>query len=70
MSWPWIFYINVPLGIFAVFMVFTYVRDAAHQERAKTIDWRGHPAAGHVRRFAAVDARARRAHTTGSIRDS
>ena len=41
LSWPWIFYINVPLGIFAAFMVFTYVRDSAHQERAKTIDGTG-----------------------------
>src|SRR5215207_10285910 len=31
-SWPWIFYINVPLGIIAALMVWTYVRNAAHQE--------------------------------------
>lgn len=30
-AWPWIFYINVPLGIFAGYLVWTYVRDAAHQ---------------------------------------
>src|SRR6476619_4139373 len=41
LSWPWIFYINVPLGIFAAFMVFTYVRDSAHQVRAKPIDGSG-----------------------------
>ena len=40
-DWPWIFYINVPLGIFAAFMVWTYVRDAEHQERASTIDGTG-----------------------------
>jgi DHA2 family multidrug resistance protein len=40
-DWPWIFYINVPLGIFAAFMVWTYVRDAEHQERASTIDGSG-----------------------------
>src|ERR671920_1306109 len=40
-SWPWIFYINVPLGMLAVVMVFTYVRDATHQERAETIDFLG-----------------------------
>src|SRR3954468_20060982 len=41
LSWPWIFYINVPLGIFAAFMVWTYVRDSEHQERASTIDGTG-----------------------------
>jgi DHA2 family multidrug resistance protein len=40
-NWPWIFYINVPLGILAAFMVYTYVHDAAHQARAKTIDFPG-----------------------------
>src|SRR6476619_4396957 len=40
-AWPWIFYINIPLGIFAAFMVFTYVRDSAHQVRAKPIDGSG-----------------------------
>src|SRR5215207_9022045 len=38
LSWPWIFYINVPLGIIAAFMVWTYVHDSEHQERATTID--------------------------------
>src|SRR6476619_7456240 len=41
LSWPWIFYINVPLGIFAAYMVWTYVRDSEHQERAGTIDGTG-----------------------------
>jgi DHA2 family multidrug resistance protein len=41
LSWPWIFYINVPLGIFAAFMVWTYVRDSEHQERAGSIDGTG-----------------------------
>jgi MFS transporter, DHA2 family, multidrug resistance protein len=40
-AWPWIFYINVPLGIFAAFMVWTYVKDSEHQERAVTIDGTG-----------------------------
>jgi DHA2 family multidrug resistance protein len=40
-AWPWIFYINVPLGIFAAFMVWTYVKDSEHQERASTIDGTG-----------------------------
>ena len=40
-TWPWIFYINVPLGILALFMVLAYVRDAAHQERAESVDYGG-----------------------------
>ncbi len=40
-AWPWIFYINVPLGIGAAWMVWTYVRNAAHQVRATSIDVMG-----------------------------
>jgi DHA2 family multidrug resistance protein len=40
-NWPWIFYINIPLGILAAIMVWTYVHDADHQERAVTVDWQG-----------------------------
>lgn len=37
-AWPWIFYINVPLGLIAALMVWTFVKDAAHQVRARTVD--------------------------------
>ena len=40
-NWPWIFYINVPLGILAAIMVWTYVHDAEHQEKTRTIDGTG-----------------------------
>lgn len=40
-AWPWIFYINVPIGLFAAFMAFVYVPDAEHQERAERIDFLG-----------------------------
>lgn len=40
-EWPWIFYINLPLGLIAGLMVWSYVRNAEHQERADTIDWLG-----------------------------
>jgi MFS transporter, DHA2 family, multidrug resistance protein len=41
LAWPWIFYINVPLGLLAAVMVYTYVHDAAHQERSDTVDFLG-----------------------------
>src|SRR5215208_1928391 len=37
-NWPWIFYINVPLGIIAAIMTATYIHDVEHQERANKID--------------------------------
>ena len=40
-SWPWIFYINLPLGIIAAVLVWTYVKDSIHQERAERVDWLG-----------------------------
>ena len=40
-DWPWIFYINIPLGILAAIMTMAYVKNAEHQERTETIDYQG-----------------------------
>lgn len=40
-QWPWIFYINVPLGILAAILVLTYVQNASHQARSRTVDAAG-----------------------------
>src|SRR5512135_430248 len=40
-NWPWIFYINIPLGILAAIMTVIYVHDPEHQERASTVDFLG-----------------------------
>jgi DHA2 family multidrug resistance protein len=40
-SWPWIFYINVPLGIGAFILTLMYLRDNRHQQRAGNIDVAG-----------------------------
>ncbi|MEO8576454.1 MAG: DHA2 family efflux MFS transporter permease subunit [Gemmatimonadales bacterium] len=41
-SWPWIFYINVPIGIINLLMVSRYVEDPSYLVRKKVdIDWLG-----------------------------
>lgn len=40
-SWPWIFFINIPIGIAAAAMVVAYVHDSAHHVKSSTIDWIG-----------------------------
>jgi len=40
-GWPWIFYINIPVGILAAIMIGTYVHDSLHQKRPPAIDYQG-----------------------------
>jgi len=40
-GWPWIFFINVPIGIVAAMMIAGYVKDPAHQKRPHRIDYMG-----------------------------
>jgi MFS transporter, DHA2 family, multidrug resistance protein len=37
-SWPWIFFINIPVGILAVAMIVAYVHDHPEQVRSKRVD--------------------------------
>jgi DHA2 family multidrug resistance protein len=50
MNWPWIFYINIPVGLLGIFMVTRFVHEPedirrANRERAaeqrKNLDWQG-----------------------------
>ena len=40
-GWPWIFYINMPVGILAAMMIATYVHDPEHQRKPSAIDYQG-----------------------------
>jgi DHA2 family multidrug resistance protein len=40
-GWPWIFYINIPLGILAAVMIIGYVHDPEGQQRPPSIDYIG-----------------------------
>jgi DHA2 family multidrug resistance protein len=40
-SWPWIFYINLPIGLAAAFLSWLYVKEPEHVRRAVSIDWLG-----------------------------
>jgi MFS transporter, DHA2 family, multidrug resistance protein len=40
-SWPWIFYINLPIGIVAAFLSWLFVKEPSQARNAETIDWIG-----------------------------
>jgi DHA2 family multidrug resistance protein len=40
-GWPWIFYVNIPVGILAAAMIIEYVHDPEHQQRPSSIDYIG-----------------------------
>lgn len=40
-AWPWIFYVNIPVGALAAFFVVTFVRETPKESKGKPIDWIG-----------------------------
>jgi DHA2 family multidrug resistance protein len=40
-GWPWIFYINIPLGMLAAAMIIAYVHDPEDQQRPPSVDYIG-----------------------------
>jgi DHA2 family multidrug resistance protein len=41
LSWPWIFYINVPLGMIALAMTLGFIRDSRFAQKVEAVDWLG-----------------------------
>src|SRR5437870_9006895 len=41
LSWPWIFYINIPFGAVALLLTLTYLRDSAYARKVVRVDWLG-----------------------------
>src|ERR671923_674809 len=40
-GWPWIFYINIPLGMLALALTLSFITDSRHQERSQSVDYVG-----------------------------
>ena len=41
-TWPWIFFINIPLGIIAVLLTLSYIKDSIHMhDQDDHVDWLG-----------------------------
>ena len=40
-SWPWIFLVNLPIGLFALAVVATFLKDAKYPVKRTAVDWWG-----------------------------
>src|ERR1700743_1114134 len=40
-SWPWIFFVNIPIGLLAVILCYHYLRPTQRSRDKKPIDWLG-----------------------------
>jgi DHA2 family multidrug resistance protein len=40
-SWPWIFYVNIPVGAIASFFVLTFVKSSPKEDGKMPVDWLG-----------------------------
>ncbi len=41
-SWPWVFFVNLPIGLGATFLISTYLQDSEYkQSSADAVDWGG-----------------------------
>src|SRR5256885_6210885 len=40
-GWPWIFYINIPIGMLALALSLSFVNDSRYQQKAERVDYMG-----------------------------
>src|SRR5467141_2420824 len=40
-GWPWIFYINIPIGMLALALSLTFIQNSRYQQRAERVDYIG-----------------------------
>lgn len=40
-NWPWIFYVNIPVGILAAYCTITFIRETPKDGKGKPVDWYG-----------------------------
>ncbi len=40
-SWPWIFYVNIPIGIVAMLLTVAFIRDPKEKRHIGSVDWWG-----------------------------
>jgi MFS transporter, DHA2 family, multidrug resistance protein len=41
MSWQWIFYVNLPIGVVAAFLISTFVKESEIHGKGEPVDWAG-----------------------------
>lgn len=40
-NWPWIFFVNIPIGLISATIVYSFLEDAPYQMRSSKVDWWG-----------------------------
>jgi DHA2 family multidrug resistance protein len=40
-SWPWIFFVNLPIGLLGFFMASVFLIDSPYQQKPRSVDWPG-----------------------------
>ncbi len=40
-NWPWIFFVNIPIGIWAMTIIYLFLTDAKHRMVTINVDWQG-----------------------------